>query len=192
MQVTPSREIWLHRPKRRFAALAELGADLLVAAHAEGADRALGQLLELLLERVEHRRDRRIGVLRRRPLFVDLLMAFAALRSGGIEGEGFLVDRGDGRFFALLGFCGCGECRHLPMAVRFRVREISSARRRYRLSWPVPSSVRASIWAVLEGLGLPRFSGAGDSILAEEGCVTQYGACESAGKYRTAHYPLPG
>ena len=111
-----------HRPKRRFALLAELGADLLVAAHAEGADRTFGQLLELLLERVEHRRDRRIGMLRRRPFVVDLLMAFATLRSGGIEGEGLLVDRGDGSFFALLGSCCGGEHRHLPMAVRFCVR----------------------------------------------------------------------
>ena len=55
------------RPKRRFTIFAELGADLLVAAHAEGADRTLGQLLELLLERVEHRRDRRIGVIARKP-----------------------------------------------------------------------------------------------------------------------------
>ena len=74
------------RPERRFARLAKLGADLLVAAHAEGADRTLGQILELLLELVEHRRNRRISMLRRRPLFVDLLMALAALRSGGIEG----------------------------------------------------------------------------------------------------------
>src|SRR5262249_10721682 len=93
-------------PKWRFAILAELSADLLVAAHAESTDRALGQLLELLLECVEHRRDRRISMLRRRPLLVDLLMAFAALRSGGIEGESFLVDRGDRSVFALLGF-GC-------------------------------------------------------------------------------------
>ena len=49
-------------PKRRFTRFAELGADLLVAADAEGADRTLGQILELLLELVEHRRDRRIGM----------------------------------------------------------------------------------------------------------------------------------
>ena len=111
-----------HRPKRRLAGLAELGTDLLVAAHAEGADRTFGQLLELLLERVEHRRDRRIGMLRRTPFIVDLLVAFATLRSGGIEGEGLLVDRGDGSFLALLGSCCGGERRHLPMAVRFRLR----------------------------------------------------------------------
>src|SRR5262249_24053308 len=75
-----------HLPKRGFATLAELGADLLVAAHAEGADGALGQVLKLLLERVEHRRDRRIGMLRRRPFLVALLVAFATLRSGGIRG----------------------------------------------------------------------------------------------------------
>ena len=75
------------RPERRVARLAELGADLLVAAYAEGADRTLGQFLEFLLELVEHRRDRRIGMLRRRPFFVDLLMAFATLRRCGIEGE---------------------------------------------------------------------------------------------------------
>src|SRR5262249_29671123 len=55
------------RPKWRFSILAELRSDLLVAAHAEGADRSLRELLKLLLERVKHRRDRRIGVLRRRP-----------------------------------------------------------------------------------------------------------------------------
>ena len=93
------------RPERRFARLAELGADLLVAAHAEGADRTLRQLLELLLELVEHRRDRRIGMLRRGPFLVDLFMAFATFRSGGIEGEGLLVDRGDGSFLAFRGFC---------------------------------------------------------------------------------------
>ena len=82
------------RPERRFARLAELSADLLMAAHAEGSDRTLGELLELLLELVEHRRDRRIGMLRRGPFLVDLFMAFATLRSGGIEGEGLLVDRG--------------------------------------------------------------------------------------------------
>src|SRR5690606_28992513 len=76
------------RPHRRVAILAELGADLLMATHAEGADRTLRQLLKLLLERVEHRRDRRIGVLRRRPFLVNLLMAFAALRSGWIKREG--------------------------------------------------------------------------------------------------------
>jgi hypothetical protein len=36
-------------------------------------------------------------------------MALAALRSGGIEREGLLVDRGDGSFFTLLGFCCGGE-----------------------------------------------------------------------------------
>src|SRR5262249_10324557 len=96
-------------PKWRFAILAELGADLLMAAHAESADRTLGQLLELLLECVEHRRDRRIGMLRRGPFLVDLLVAFATLRSGGIEGEGLLIDRGDGSFFALLGLCCFSE-----------------------------------------------------------------------------------
>ena len=72
------------RPQRRFARLAELRADLLVAADAEGADRALGQVLELLLEFMKHRRDRRIGVLRGRPLLVDLLVTLAALRGGRI------------------------------------------------------------------------------------------------------------
>src|SRR5262245_57912593 len=45
------------RPERRVARFAELGADLLVAADAEGADRPLGHFLEFLLELVEHRRD---------------------------------------------------------------------------------------------------------------------------------------
>ena len=44
-------------------------------------------------------------MLRRGPFLVDLFMAFATLRSGGIEGEGLLVDRGDGSFFAFRGFC---------------------------------------------------------------------------------------
>ena len=79
-------------PERRIASLAELGADLLVAAHAKRADRALGQLLELLLELVEHRRDRRIGMLRRRPLFINLFVALAALRGCGIQGKGVSVD----------------------------------------------------------------------------------------------------
>src|SRR5262245_25009839 len=45
------------RPERRVARFAELGADLLVAADAEGADRPLRHFLEFLLELVEHRRD---------------------------------------------------------------------------------------------------------------------------------------
>src|SRR4029453_4407914 len=80
-------------PERRVARLTELSADLLVTAHAKGADRTLGHFLELLLELVEHRRDRRVGMLRRRPFFVDLLMAFAALRSRWIKRESLLVDR---------------------------------------------------------------------------------------------------
>src|SRR5262245_9981795 len=111
-----------HRPKRGFAILAELGPDLLVAAHAEGTDCPLGQPLELLLEGVEHWRDRGIGMLRGGPLLVDLLMALAALRSGGIEGQGFLVDRRDGSFFALLGLGRGGEHRYLAMARRFSPR----------------------------------------------------------------------
>ena len=105
-------------PQRRFAVLAELGADLRVAAHAEGADGALGQLLEFLLERVEHRRDRCIGVIRGRPFVVDLLVAFAALRSSRIEGEGLFIDDGDRRLLALEGFRGRFEDGHLPLAVR--------------------------------------------------------------------------
>ena len=93
------------RPERRFARLAELGADLLVAANAEGSHRTLGQLLELLLELVEHRRDRRIGMLRGGPFLIDLFVASATLRSGGIEGEGLPVDRWDGSLFAFRGFC---------------------------------------------------------------------------------------
>ena len=111
------------RPKRRCAILAELGADLLVAAHAEGADRTLGQLRELLLERVEHRRDRRIGVIRRRPLLVNLLMAFAALRGGGIEGERLLVDAaGIGEALPFAAFAAAARTDTSPSAVRFRVR----------------------------------------------------------------------
>jgi len=56
-----------------------------MAAHAEGADRTLSQLLKFLLELVKHRRDCSIGVLRRRPFIIDLLVTLPALRGGGIE-----------------------------------------------------------------------------------------------------------
>ena len=72
------------RPERRFAGFAELRADLLMASNAKSADRSLSERLELLLELVEHRRYRRIGMLRRRPLFINLLVASAALRGSGI------------------------------------------------------------------------------------------------------------
>ena len=157
-----------HGPKRRLARLAKLGTDLLVAAHAESADRTFGQLLELLLERVEHRRDRRIGMLRRTPFIVDLLMAFATLRGGGIEGEGLLVDGGDGSFLTLLGSCCGGERRHLPMAVRFRLR-------------------RQLLLAA--GFLCGRFRILGESILAKECRATQDGACESTGKDHITHHP---
>ena len=60
-----------------------------VAAHAEVADRALRQVVELLLELVEHRRDGRVGVGRDAPLVVDVLVAggtFAG-RGVGVLGE---------------------------------------------------------------------------------------------------------
>ena len=50
-------------PERRVALLSELRSDLRMTAHAESADRTLRQLRKLLLEGVEHRRDRRVGVL---------------------------------------------------------------------------------------------------------------------------------
>src|SRR6185503_16281805 len=164
-----------HLPQRRFSILAELSANLLVAAHAESADRTVGQLLELLRERVEHRRDGRIGMLRRRPFLVDLLVAFATLRGGGIERESLLVDRWDGSFLAFLGFCLGGEYRHLPMAVGFCVRRhlllaadcgTSLSGRPCILSKP-QSGLR------LCGLGLPSFAGRSDSVLAKKCCVTQ-------------------
>ena len=182
-----------HRPKRLFAILTKLGADLLVAAHAEGADRTFGQLLELLLECVEHRRDRRIGMLRGRPFVVDLLMAFATLRSGGIEGEGLLVDRGDGSFFALLGFCCGGECRHLPIAVRFRVRRqlllVAARGTGFSGRSCILGKSQAGLCLCAVGSSQPRRTRR--QHLAKECCVTEYGARESAGKHRITHYPLP-
>ena len=158
------------RPERRFARLAELGADLLVAAHAEGADRALGQLLELLLELVEHRRDRRIGMLRGRPLLVDLLVAFAALRSGGIEREGLLVDGGDGSFFALLGFCCGGEHRDLPLGGRFCSRRqlLLAPGRGTGLSGRARILGQSQSGLGMYGWGLDSLAGPGDSNLAQE------------------------
>src|SRR5262249_846332 len=167
-----------HRPTGLLPSVAELGADLLVAAYAESADRTLGQLLEFLLERVEHRRDRRIGMLRRRPFLIDLLMAFATLRSGGVEGEGFLIDCGDGSFFPLLGFCCCCEFRYLAFGGCFcLLRHL-----------PLPTDRGAFFFGrscilgesqsglCLYGWGLPSLAGSSDGILAKECCVTQYGA----------------
>ena len=147
-------------------------------------------------------------------------MASAALRSGGIEGEGLLVDRGDGSFFALLSFCCGGEYRYLAMAGRF-------CARRQRLlatdhgtgfsgrSLSLGSSLlvlfdkgfERGVWIDffdracilgepqsglgLYGLGLPSLAEPGDSILTKECAVTQYGARESAGKHRIAHQPFP-
>ena len=165
------------RPERRFARLAELGADLLVAAHAEGADRTLGQLLELLLELVEHRRDRRIGMLRRGPFLVDLFVAFATLRSGGIEGEGLLVDRGDGSFFAFRGFC-FGSFLFVLLDKSFeRGVRIGYCGRSFILGESEPG-------LCFYGLDPRSLAGRGDSILAKECCAYQHGARESAGKHR--------
>src|SRR5262245_12074542 len=144
------------RPERRFARLAELGADLLVAAHAEGSDRTLGHFLELLLELVEHRRDRRIGMLRRGPCFVDLLVAFATLRCCGIEGQRLLVDRGARSCFVFRLLC-FGSC----LLVRFD----KSFERGVRIGYCARSVIL------------------GDSILAGR-CVYQHGARESAAKQR--------
>ena len=88
-------------PQRRLSLLAQLRADLLVATHTERADCALGQLLEFLLEGVEHGRDRSVGMLRGGPFLVDLLVALAALSSSRIEGQHFLVYGGNGRFLAV-------------------------------------------------------------------------------------------
>ena len=61
MQVTPSRATGC-APRAASRAPRQAGADRRVAAVAEVADRALGQIVDLLLELVEHRRDRRVGV----------------------------------------------------------------------------------------------------------------------------------
>ena len=155
------------RPERRFACLAELCADLLVAAHAEGADRSLGQLLELLLELVEHRRDRRIGMLRGRPLFVNLLMALAALRSGGIEREGFLIDRRDGSFFFA---CGIGfSGRFFRVGSFLLVPPDKYFERSVSIGWRGRFIVLCDSQPRLglHDLGSYRTAGPGDSILAE-------------------------
>ena len=116
-------------------------------------------------------------------------MAFAALRSSGIEGEGLLVDRGDGSVFALLGFCLGGEYRHLPMAVRFRVcgqlRPAGAGLCGRSRNLGEPQS-----GICLYGLGLLSLAGPCCSILAKECCVTQYGACAGAGEHRVSHQPL--
>ena len=182
-----------HLPQRRFAVLAELGADLLMAAYAERADRTFGHLLELLLERVEHRRDGRVGMLRRRPFLVDLLVAFATLGGGGIERECLLIDRRDWSFLAVLGFCLGGEHRHLPMAVRFRVgrHPLLAADCGTSLSGRLCVLSQSQSGLRLCGLGLATFAGRSDSALAEKCCVTEQGTCESAGQHRIAHQPFP-
>src|SRR5262245_58231096 len=144
------------RPERRVARFAELGADLLVAADAEGADRALGHFLEFLLELVEHRRDRRIGMLRRRPFFVDLFVAFAALRSRGIEGQSLLVDRGARSCFVFRVLCFVSS-----LLVRFD----KSFEGGVRIGYCARSVIL------------------GDSILTRR-CVYQHSARESAAKPR--------
>ncbi len=62
-------------PQRHMPLFAALRADRLVAADAEGADCALAQIRDLLLELVEHRRNRRISVVRRGPFGINLLVA---------------------------------------------------------------------------------------------------------------------
>ena len=70
-------------PQRQLARLTALRPDLLVAADAERTDRTLGQRADRLLELVEHRRNRRIGMVRGCPFLVDLLVADPAFRSAG-------------------------------------------------------------------------------------------------------------
>ena len=133
------------RPKRRFAVLAELGADLLVAAHAEGADRTLGQFLKLLLERVEHRRDRRIGVLRGRPFLVDLLSGIGHIAQRWDRGRGSPRRRREwelpcpSRLLPLLRARTSARGRPL-----LRPQTASARRPPNRLSWPLPYSGRVS------------------------------------------------
>ena len=210
-------------PKRCVALLTELGADLRVAADAEGADRALGQRLELLLEGVEHRRDRRIGMVRGSPFLVDFLVAFPALRGGGIERERFLVYRRDRGVLVLRAFGNGAEDGHLSFAVRAR------AGGQLLLAAHCPGlsvrsfGVRSLLFIFLDegieygarigllslgqpdtGLYLrsrdaPRFVGFGGCRPAEECCVAQDRARESAEKYRNAgqrryrgtHYSIP-
>ena len=71
-------------PQRLIARGAERRGHRCVATHAEVADRALRQVVEPLLELVEHRRDGRVGVGRDAPLVVNLFVADGAFAGRGI------------------------------------------------------------------------------------------------------------
>ena len=81
-------------PQRHFPGLTHLGANLGVAAHAESAHRPRGQIVDGLLEFMEHGRDGRVGVIRRGPFVVDLFVATGALRGAGIGLRGEDVEMG--------------------------------------------------------------------------------------------------
>jgi hypothetical protein len=121
-------------------------------------------------------------------------MAFPALCGSGIEGESLLVDGGNGSLLAFLGFCRRGKYINLTMASRFRRGQLLFAGdhatgvsgRSSTLDLGKPQSELC-----LHGLRLLSLAGTGDSILAKERCVTQYGSCESAAEHRIAHSLIP-
>src|SRR4029078_12562728 len=78
-----------------------------MATHAEVANGALRQVVQLLLELVEHWRHGRVGVRRDTPVFVDLLVTLRTFagRGGVVLGEQFEMWI-DARFGAA-GWC-CG------------------------------------------------------------------------------------
>src|SRR5262245_19977176 len=101
-------------------------------------------------------------------------MALATLRSGGIEREGLLVDRGDRSFFSLLGFCCGGEYRNLPMGGRFRPRRqlFPAVARGTGFSGCTRILGQSHARLDFNARGLNWIAGPGDSILAQECCVT--------------------
>src|SRR5690606_4599657 len=116
------------------------------------------------------------------PLLVDLLMALAALRSGGIEGECLLIDRGCWIAFELrrrgVGFrsrlLGLGSLLLVLFNESF---ECSVRVDFFRLS-EYPSGL--AIW----DLCFHGAAGSGDSVLAKGRYAEQHGARERAGKLR--------
>src|SRR4029079_5295306 len=115
-------------------------------------------------------------MLRRGPLLVDLLMALAALRSGGIEG--LVVDqtavairlsrRGNGLLSRLFSLCSSLRVL-LDKSFQRGVR----CGRFFSLGESQPGRC-------LSGWKACSLAGRGNCILAEECCVYQHGARESA------------